>query len=87
MAVIQSSGRRRVVVDASRQAQLRGVKRGMSEAEARALTPALICIEQDIAGDRRALRGAWTMDDPFHADRRADGTRMMKINQPSYFLI
>jgi protein ImuB len=61
VAIIQSIAQRRQVVDVSQQAQVRGVQRGMSAAEARALCANLLCIEQDLPGDLRTLDalGRW----------------------------
>jgi protein ImuB len=63
IAIIHSIGQRRLVVDASDRAISLGVRDGMSAAEARALCGQLICIEQDIPADQRALvaLGRWMM--------------------------
>ncbi len=61
MVVLQSVGQRRLVVDASPEARSRGIRPGMSAAEARALYGNLRCLDHDPTGDRRVLEalGRW----------------------------
>lgn len=61
IAVIETIHRKRVVVDASQAAYARGVRPGISAAEAAAVCPNLVCIDQDCLADLRALDalGRW----------------------------
>jgi protein ImuB len=61
VVVIHSARQRRLVIDVSPQADSKGIRRGMSAAEAMALCPNLHRLDQDTAGDQRTLHalGRW----------------------------
>jgi len=61
LAIIRSTGQRRVVVDVNDLAQTEGIRPGHSAAEARALCPHIVNVDWDPAADDRALcaLGRW----------------------------